>query len=343
MIHMKTPQQLLAAFTSAFLISASAHAAVSTSLTGLYKLDESSGSVLTNSGSSGATQNGAFQGYGADPGTNPTRVSGFIGTGALDFNGTSDVARLGDPQVLFGSATNLAVSTGLWFNADTVSSSGRLATFLSTSDGTAFSLGVDSTGVLQGIYHDGTSSSTVPGTTSLAADTWYHAAFTHASGATGAYNLYLNGVLEATTTGGLRAFGARSPVGAFDNFGSTPSAYLDGSLDDIGTWARAVTGKEVAAIHAMGRFEALSLDSPSTESLITAFDTTGSTLINGNQWQYTTGLTGVQGTTGGTANSNAFVILDGSGNGMQIVPEPSIAVMLLGGAGMLALLRRRRA
>ena len=87
-------------------------------------------------------------------------------------------------------------------------------------------------------------------------------------------------------------------------------------------------------------FESLSIDGAGIEDLLTAFGATGSTTINGNQWQYTTGLTGALGATGGTANSNAFVVLDGSNNGMMIVPEPSS--VLLSRCGAVSLLLRRR-
>ena len=116
---------------------------------------------------------------------------------------------------------------------------------------------------------------------------------------------------------------------------------MDGSLDDVAAWAREVQHIEVASIHAMGRFEGLDVADMQVQDLIDAFNATGSTDINGNLWQYTTALGGPLGTTGGMADTSAFVVLDNSGNGMQIVvPEP--ASLALVGLGTLCLLGRCR-
>jgi hypothetical protein len=76
---------------------------------------------------------------------------------------------------------------------------------------------------------------------------------------------------------------------------------------------------------------------------VTAFDTQGSIAINGNTWQYTTGLSGVLGAIGGTAGVDAFIALDAAGNGMiTVVPEPgTLALGILGGL-TAALIRRRK-
>ena len=122
-------------------------------------------------------------------------------------------------------------------------------------------------------------------------------------------------------------------------------------IDDVGVWNDTIFAKEIAAIHAMGRFEAIGLMDSGVTDLIAAFDATGSTTINGNNWTYTdlSGLSTIMGDTGGSAGTDAWVVLDANGNGMQItpagpvIPEPStLAIWALGLLGLLGWMRLRK-
>lgn len=330
------------------LLTASvAHAAISTGLSGHYALDEASGSTLTNQGSEG---NGSFGGIVANPGTSPGRVTGFIGNGALSFDGTDQIAQLDVATDLYGTTNNPAVSVSFWFNATTLG--GRPIVFQHENGGTNFGIDLSATNIV-GRYRDltagvaGGAVKSVTGTTTLSTGEWYLATFTHAAGATGAYNLYLNGMFEATVMDGLGNFDSignnvpASTVGAFDNSTNAPAGGFNGSIDDIGTWQRAIAAQEVAAIHAMGRFEGLNLSNTGTDDLITAFNGLSSTTINGREWTYIASKGGALGEIGGSiAGGDAYVILDGSGNAIGLIPEPS--TILLTALGTLALLRRRR-
>jgi len=95
-------------------------------------------------------------------------------------------------------------------------------------------------------------------------------------------------------------------------------------MDDYGIWdGEILTAKEVATIYSLGLFEGLDLADGQLDDFITAFDGMSSVAINSNLWQYTTGLGSEIGDVGGSPGSNAFVVLDSSGAGMQIIPEPS--------------------
>ena len=61
-------------------------------------------------------------------------------------------------------------------------------------------------------------------------------------------------------------------------------------------------------------------------------------------WEKVTGLTGTLGDWAGPGANGvgSYVVLDpANGSGIQIIPEPTVA--LLAGVGLLGLLRRRRA
>lgn len=118
-------------------------------------------------------------------------------------------------------------------------------------------------------------------------------------------------------------------------------------LDDIGIWANeALSAKQIAAIHAMGRFEAIGLMDAGVDNLIAAFDAGAgnSTTINGHIWEYTdlSSLSTTVGATGGTAGVDAWVVLDSSGNGMQLIPEPGTIALLAAALAAMALYGWRR-
>ncbi|MBL7114823.1 MAG: hypothetical protein ISS35_03585 [Kiritimatiellae bacterium] len=79
---------------------------------------------------------------------------------------------------------------------------------------------------------------------------------------------------------------------------------------------------ERALIHALGRYSGVALDDSSIDDVLAAFGTTSSATAGGDLWVYKTaaelGAGTTLGTSGGTAGVDAYVVLDTSGNGMQI-------------------------
>jgi len=151
---------------------------------------------------------------------------------------------------------------------------------------------------------------------------------------------YVNGVQVASQTFGDTTFNFSntSPL-QIGNRGLSSTYSADALLDDIGLWDETLSPQRVAAMYALGKFADENLQSAAITNLLTAFGSQGETTINGIKWEYTTGLSGAVGATGGTAGHNAYVVL-GEGVGMQQVPEPAAVTLGLLTGGLF--LRRRR-
>ena len=94
---------------------------------------------------------------------------------------------------------------------------------------------------LQFVLNLGGSGQNLASTTALATNTWYHVAATY-DGAT--IKIYLNGVLDASrsATGNVVANGVFAIGRNYDN-----SRILNGSIDEVRAWTRALTAAEISA------------------------------------------------------------------------------------------------
>jgi hypothetical protein len=159
--------------------------------------------------------------------------------------------------------------------------------------------------------------------------------------ANNAIRLYIDGVQVTAMTSGVKASlnGSNDKPLQVGNRGDSSSDSAGGIIDDLGLWDETLSSQEIAAIHALGIFESLDLQAQEIDNLLNAFNEQSYTLINGHSWHYISGLEHVVGTTGGSsAGNDAYVVLDGEGNGMMI-PEPASMGLLL--IGSLVALRRR--
>jgi hypothetical protein len=116
--------------------------------------------------------------------------------------------------------------------------------------------------------------------------------------------------------------------------------FFGGRIDDVAVWNEALTANEIKGLYDVGMSVDLSYTADKFDLLKQRHDLgTGSTTIDSLEWTYASGLTGPAGLTSGPGGYT--LILDAlAGTGLTAIPEPSAA--LLGGLGLLALLRRRR-
>ncbi len=325
----------------------SASAAVGAGLIVHYSFDADDAADLA-----GGDQNGAVNGSAAF-------ATGRIGAKAIQLDGADDYVNVGDHP---NTGTALTMATWVRANGAITANTALINKYgISGVTNREFRLtaaGDAGGGASSGKPHilvsttlaSGGQTVISNGTSDLPNDnsTWAHLMATF-DGSTGTTVFYLNGIqVDTDTNVNVSSFDTSGTaallIGAETTSlnGTTSRRFFNGAMDDVGIWSAIKTGKEVAAVHGLGYFQGINLGSSLLDSFISAFDATGSTTINGVQWQHVTGLTPIQGTVGGTlAGNDAFVVLDNSGNGMQIViPEPaSLTLLALGG---LALLSRRR-
>jgi hypothetical protein len=221
---------------------------------GLYRLDEISGTTAVDS--SGSGNNGVYV-------NSPTLgVSGVIsGDSAVALNGTNQYVTL--PSQAFGAYGN-AVSFETWFNAPVGSSGVILGQVGSGTPGSGqpygyvpvVALGTDGKLRSSMFWHGSVNSRVVsPGTTAYNDGNWHHVAVTYASGIE---TLYIDGVAAGSQTASQVAY--NSTYSYFLGTGYTNTwtggnggwQYFQGSLDEAAVYQRAMSAAEVAQHYAAG-------------------------------------------------------------------------------------------
>ncbi len=154
-------------------------------------------------------------------------------------------------------------------------------------------------------------------------DTWQHVAGTY-DGTT--MHVYIDGVVKSSTTTFTEAISTNNDplMLGYSKISGDRHNYLAGKIDDVGVYNSGVGAKDVAVIHGLGKFQGVHQADGAVGNVVTAFNAGAGSLttVRGVTWVHQSGLTGSMGTTGGTLDDgNAYIVLDGSGNGMQAAPN----------------------
>ena len=118
---------------------------------------------------------------------------------------------------------------------------------------------------------------------------------------------------------------------------------FNGSVDSVGIFNTALSATDIAILNGLGRIGNNNMSYLTGAATLWAGAVGDTATINGVQWQKVSGLAGALGDwsqVGGANGVDSYMVLDGSGNGLQIIPEPA-TVGLLGLFGAAAVLRRR--
>jgi hypothetical protein len=202
---------------------------------GYWPLDSTNGTVAVDAsggGDNGTVSNGAWNVYG--------KVNG-----CLSFNGINTSVQIGslashDFSIAFWVKTTHAGGTGQWYKG-----SGLVDGYVAANAndfGTALIGGQLAFGV-------GNPDTTILSTNVINNGAWHHCVATRVQ-STGALNLYVDGALQASGTGGTNSLNASGLL----RFGEIAQGggWFQGDVDEVMIYNRALGNNEVAALYASG-------------------------------------------------------------------------------------------
>ncbi|WP_440989179.1 PKD domain-containing protein [Haloarchaeobius baliensis] len=209
-----------------------------TGLVAYYPVDENSGSTADDaSGGNDGTVDGATQG-----------VPGILNTSAYSFDGVDDSVQA--PTDL-SSSLGTSGTVSAWIKTtqsgdDTMWQAPGITGVESNGDGNDVFYGwIDASGNI-GVMAGNTDGAL--STTEINDGTWHHVVLVR-NATTGETRVYVDGVLEDTATSETGAkTSAFSGIGVIEDTGGSPE-YLDGRLDDVRLYDRALTDAEALALY----------------------------------------------------------------------------------------------
>ena len=201
------------------------------------KLNESSGASATDS--SGSGNNGTVNG-----GVTWAPAGGQL-LGAADFNGADSYLNVPDATALDGTT---AFTLTYWFNVNTINGAGLVSKRTNFNDNNAYSTFLQTDARLN--VDIDTNNDRFTSNTAFSTGIWYHIAlvFDGTLAAASRARLYVNGVLDTTaaeTSASMPNYTSSFKVGIL-NVGTT--AFLDGLVDDVRFYRRALPASEVAGL-----------------------------------------------------------------------------------------------
>ena len=281
-----------------------------------WKLDESSGVLATDSSVSGI--DGTWAGTGIAPGWNP---GAGVDGGSLILSGVDGDSFINDT---FAAITNLPASMSVWVKTTATQKDGIVYLGDGATGNAYYIIGAQG-GVARVVARN--PAEVIGGsTTTINDNAWHHILAVYSSPTE--RHLYVDGVFQTTnTTEVLEVTLTRFGLGALTR--NTPHAPVDlftGEVDDVALWDRVFTAADAAALNGLGVLGAG--NAADLDTLIGGYNAQTTATIDGKDWEYTAGLTGAIGTTGGSVISRtAFIVLDDAGNGMRMAALPGNPVV----------------
>ena len=201
------------------------------------KLNESGGLTAADSSGSGLTAT-------ATGGVAWLPAGGAL-LGAADFNGTDSYLTVPDSALLDSTA---AFTLSYWFQVNAINGAGLVSKRTGITDNNAFTTFLQTDGRLN--VDIDTNNNRFASSTVFATGAWYHVAlvFDGTLAAASRAKLYVNGVLDVTateTSPTVPNYTSSLKVGIV-NVGTT--AFLDGLVDDVRFYRRALPAAEVGAL-----------------------------------------------------------------------------------------------
>lgn len=195
-----------------------------------------SGTSVAASGGTAANTTGVLQ------------ANATIAAGALDLDGTDDYLQFGNDLTELRGLSAMTLSA--WVNADSASTALRRIVehednIYFWSENNAFRLTIHGT-------PGGTAGQAVS-TTAPIVDTWQHVLVTYEANQPG--KIYINGVLEGTSTGNLVPMPTNVQtfqIGARRSGSGAATNFWDGQIDDVALWDQVLTQGEIDDLAGVG-------------------------------------------------------------------------------------------
>ena len=158
--------------------------------------------------------------------------------------------------------------------------------------------------------------------------------------------VYIDGqmVSLSSSTTALNTTASPLVIGG-SNHNSDTTRNFHGLIDDVGIWSSALAATDAALVHGLGRIGNNDLSSLAAAATLWGGLVNDTATINGVTWQKVDGLTGTTGAwsqLNGPNGEGSFVVLNDSGSGLRVIPEPSSLILAFLAAGSLQLRRRRQ-
>ncbi len=275
-------------------------------------------------------------------------VAGMVGN-AISLDGIDDYVNLGTSGIPNGDQIKSG-SFSSWIKTTSTTDGYILAAFNDDSNA-GFKVSQKSSSQM-GIYvrADGGKREDIYVNTNNADGNWHQVVLTWdvLTSTTGLVTAYVDGVaasggyvdrgMSQDDTVSAWQHPVRIGAGTRDTLGS----FFSGSLDDLGVWSNRLTATEASACYNLAMDSVLNYGTEDADTLFDIFATgTGASgqTSDGETWVYATGLTEAA----GTVYDHSALVLDGAGNGVQLVPEPAAGIMLAAGLiGLLCYAWRKR-
>jgi hypothetical protein len=343
-------------------VSSRVHGLRLAALTALFSLPFSASAALVAHWTFDSNLNssvGGFTGVAAgNAAVNTTAGQFFIGTGSVAFDGAGDNVQTSYDGILGSNARTVSA----WFRVDAASTTTAAGTILSYGDSNAgqagerWELRLESASGELGKLRLEVNSGGIRSSGSTVYDNvaWHNVVVSYAgAGNLGTHQFFVNGKLVGTVAAAVNTTAINTSTDNNVIFGdgwltntTNPTRDFNGRIDDVGFFNNASVASDAAIINGLGRLNGLDLTYLDEAQGLWAGSIGGTASIGGKTWEKVTGLTGSLGDIGGTwAGNNAFIVLDGSGNGIALaIPEPSSAAVLASvvALGFAGLRRRRR-
>ncbi len=208
--------------------------AISDSLIGHWNFDEATGTASADS--SGNNNNGTFTGSGVAHSTELPPTSCFINTHSVSFDGTGGYVSIADNATMDPAS---AISISFWVKANTVNNGYQHIIFKQGPVVTSYGVWLNG----NHIYMEDNDNSirSLTSNATITANTWHYITVTY-DGTTQA--LYIDGALDnSQSLPGITLSYKNSPVKVGSGDYNNP---LNGYVDDLRIYGRALTGSEIA-------------------------------------------------------------------------------------------------